>query len=198
MKQYKTIRVSDSVFNYIQDLQERRENFISTVERLVTSTKNPPYVIRAGAGKYCVEVAGNRREFNTEEPLTHVLRITEETFNDLHEMKGHPDEMYNTVMFRITAANMQAPATIPEKKNPSRKKTAIAPEPLSANSPESIPEKSTPAEIDKICPFCNEHFLTDKPEQIYCTIKHTKAAWARKDRAEKKAVKQNIINNEVD
>jgi predicted nucleic acid-binding Zn ribbon protein/predicted CopG family antitoxin len=129
MKQYKTIRVSNSVFRDLQDLQDRREQFISTVERLISSTKNPPYVIRAGAGKYCVEVAGNCRKLNTDETLTHVLRITEETFNELQEMKGHPDETFNTTMFRITTVNMNAPVIASE--------TILADIP--ATSPETIP-----------------------------------------------------------
>ena len=40
--------------------------------------------------------------------------------------------------------------------------------------------------LKKTCPQCGIEFETKNPDQIYCTIKHQKAAWVKQDRAKKK------------
>jgi hypothetical protein len=182
----------------LKSLQEKGELFIDMISRLTCSRKIVPGKFLKADGKYWLEISGEKKELKTEEPLKHILRITEEDFIQLKEMQVHPDETLNTILFRLAAAAMQAPAIIPENIHvitPAVK----TPEPslvdLTAITPdttlgENLGEVQT-GKYEKICPHCNERFLTDNPSQIYCCTKHQANDASRKYRAKKKAEKEN-------
>jgi hypothetical protein len=182
VKRYKTIRVSDSVLSDLKSLQGKGEQFIDTVARLICSRKIVPGKFLKGDGKYCLEISGKKKELQTEEALNHILRITEENFIQLKEMQDHPDEIFNTIMFRLTSAAMQDPAVIPEIataavqepavipdiKKPSRVKTEIAPAAKASAKKKVKPQKIIPKINPGINPAAKspENTLVDIPETL--------------------------------
>ena len=95
------------------------------------------------------------------EEMIHILKQTNETLNTFaHYFKS------------MEVKQLQEFST--EESKPAARKREIS------------TQKEEKPILKKTCPQCGIEFETKNPDQIYCTIKHQKAAWVKQDRAKKK------------
>ena len=124
MKQYKNIRLSKSVFADLIALQKEDESIPDTIKRLTGHywDKSINYCLvnddfcKEGDGdpeewiSYIVHVRGgnvnysHQFEYNKEE-LTEVMRLPRNALEGMNLLRGHPDESYNTTVFRLICMN---------------------------------------------------------------------------------------------
>ena len=110
MKKYKTIRISDSVLSDVRALQTDGETLINAIDGIIDKfNESQKYiydvVIKEG-DIYYLDIEGIRRAFKTNETLNNIIRVTEDVFNKLNSIKAHPDETFNTTIFRAVSTEM--------------------------------------------------------------------------------------------
>jgi predicted CopG family antitoxin len=113
VRPYKTIRLSDETFKATHKLKRPGESLTSFINNLLVTYATARCRICKQEGKYFFETDNGIREMPIRVPVNNDIRVSAEVYDKLVEIQEHPDETFNTTLFRLVTC-----ATKEEVKKP--------------------------------------------------------------------------------
>jgi hypothetical protein len=101
MRPYKTIRLSNEILKAIHKLKRPDESLTCVINNLIVTYATAKCRICKWEGKYFFETDHGIQEMPVRVPVNNDIRVSAEVYDKLVGIQDHPDETFNTTLFRL-------------------------------------------------------------------------------------------------